>query len=144
MNAFCASENFDAFIASAPSPNRDPSAENSSQKRSSFRGTEQSRVRHPATISNSYILEHNIPESFIEIALANLGAGIYEGIAVGLQRRTERFETDGLIIAEDPGHKPLPVGARLVLRVLLNENRRFSTIYMCKVQTNTVVSQIAY
>ncbi|MBW6425239.1 hypothetical protein KX729_27800, partial [Rhizobium sp. XQZ8] len=40
MNAFWASENFDAFITSAPVPSREFNAENSSYERSSFWGSE--------------------------------------------------------------------------------------------------------
>jgi hypothetical protein len=42
MNAFCASENFDAFIVFRSSQPGDVSAENSSFERSSFQGSEQS------------------------------------------------------------------------------------------------------
>ncbi|PSM16464.1 hypothetical protein [Nitratireductor sp. StC3] len=41
MNAFCASENFDAFIVFRSSQPRDVTAENSSFERSSFQGSEQ-------------------------------------------------------------------------------------------------------
>ncbi|TNB46709.1 hypothetical protein FF124_17140 [Martelella lutilitoris] len=41
INAFWASENFDAFIASTPSPSRKNTAENSNSKRSSSQGAEQ-------------------------------------------------------------------------------------------------------
>ncbi|MEQ9493733.1 MAG: hypothetical protein RJP96_08970, partial [Algiphilus sp.] len=40
MNAFWASENFDAFISSAPLPSQENHAENSNSKRSSFLGAE--------------------------------------------------------------------------------------------------------
>ncbi|MGD0636277.1 MAG: hypothetical protein ABSA13_19075, partial [Beijerinckiaceae bacterium] len=43
INAFCASENFDAFIVSAP-PSQGILAENSSFKRSSFRGSDHRKV----------------------------------------------------------------------------------------------------
>jgi hypothetical protein len=41
MNAFCASENFDAFIAFRSSQPREIRTENSNSKRSSFRGADQ-------------------------------------------------------------------------------------------------------
>uniref|UniRef100_UPI0028A92732 hypothetical protein n=1 Tax=Paracoccus jeotgali TaxID=2065379 RepID=UPI0028A92732 len=41
MNAFCASENFDAFMSFRSSPSREIVAENSSFKRSSLRGSDQ-------------------------------------------------------------------------------------------------------
>ncbi|PSJ56630.1 hypothetical protein C7I85_24020 [Mesorhizobium soli] len=41
MNAFWASENFEAFIALRSSPNREITAENSNSERSSFRGSDQ-------------------------------------------------------------------------------------------------------
>ena len=47
-NAFCASENFDAFIVFLPA--RESDAENSSQKRSSFPGADQAHTV-PATPS---------------------------------------------------------------------------------------------
>jgi hypothetical protein len=46
MNAFWASENREAFIALSAPPSRGITAENSSQKRSSFAGSE-----HPQYIS---------------------------------------------------------------------------------------------
>jgi hypothetical protein len=45
MNAFCASENFDAFIVLRSSQPGDVTAENSSSERSSFRGSDQSRPK---------------------------------------------------------------------------------------------------
>ncbi|QKC73242.1 hypothetical protein EB815_32030 [Mesorhizobium loti] len=44
MNAFCASENFDAFIVFRSSPDREITAENSTFERSSFQGSEHSLV----------------------------------------------------------------------------------------------------
>jgi len=44
MNAFCASENLEAFIASAPSSSLENHAENSNQNRSSFKGSQQFNI----------------------------------------------------------------------------------------------------
>ncbi|TIN33738.1 MAG: hypothetical protein E5Y10_31780 [Mesorhizobium sp.] len=46
MNAFCASENFDAFIVFRSSQPRDVAAENSTFERSSFQGSEQFYSTH--------------------------------------------------------------------------------------------------
>jgi hypothetical protein len=44
MNAFCASENFDVFIAFRSSQPRKSGAENSNQKRSSLLGADQRKA----------------------------------------------------------------------------------------------------
>jgi hypothetical protein len=44
MNAFCASENFDAFIVFRSSQPGDATAEHSSFERSSFQGSEQTET----------------------------------------------------------------------------------------------------
>jgi len=44
MDAFCASENFDAFIVFRSSQPRDATAENSSFERSSLQGSEHAQI----------------------------------------------------------------------------------------------------
>lgn len=57
MNAFCASENLLAFIGFRSSPSQENVAENSSLKRSSFRGSDQLQIGEPIVCTGRLVTQ---------------------------------------------------------------------------------------
>ena len=92
-------------------------------------------AQRPVTVANCNIIDDELPDNITNIALANLDVDIYEGIAIGLRKLAERMVPGGILIAEDPGHTPHLVGARLALNDFLEQDTRFTPIYMESGQT---------
>ncbi|MEQ9490907.1 MAG: hypothetical protein RIM72_18165, partial [Alphaproteobacteria bacterium] len=64
MNAFWASENFDAFISSAPLPSQENHAENSNSKRSSFLGAEHQTQGLSSKLEGTRVSGHTVTCQF--------------------------------------------------------------------------------
>ena len=78
------------------------------------------------------IIEDPLPSEIGNIAVANIDVDLYEAVKVALFKIAPKILPGGIMIAEDPGHTPRLVGARLALDDFLNSelSKSFTPIYM--------------
>ena len=88
------------------------------------------------------VLQHNIitdplPEEIRSVALANIDVDMYEAVLAALTKVSTFIVKNGIIIAEDAGHTPALIGARLALQRFMDSEigSLFLPIYMESGQT---------
>ncbi|MEW5802906.1 MAG: TylF/MycF/NovP-related O-methyltransferase [bacterium] len=83
------------------------------------------------------IIEEQLPSAIRQIALANIDVDIYDAVKEALDKVSPRVIAGGIIIAEDAGHTPYLIGARLALKEFLEseQGQYFTPVYMQSGQT---------
>jgi len=83
------------------------------------------------------IIEDDLPKEIRSIAVANIDVDLYEAVKVGLEKVAPRILPGGIMIAEDAGHTPFLIGARLALSEFLetDSGKQFTPIYLQSGQT---------
>jgi hypothetical protein len=91
------------------------------------------------SVERCNILTDPLPEEVVSrgIAVANLDVDLHEAVLAGLRKVGPHVVPGGILIAEDPGHCPLLIGARLALEKFLREplGKQFTPIAMRSGQT---------
>lgn len=78
-----------------------------------------------------------LPAAITEIAVANIDVDLYEAVKAGLEKVAPLVVPGGILIAEDPGHSPALIGARVALDEFLESDlgAMFTPIVMESGQT---------
>ncbi len=88
-------------------------------------------------VHQSNIITDPLPNAVKSIAVANIDVDMFEAVLVALRRVAPLVVQGGVIVAEDAGHTPACIGARLALEDFLSEpdGHKFLPIYMESGQT---------
>jgi hypothetical protein len=83
-------------------------------------------------VIKSNIIDDQLPSEIKNIAVANIDVDLYEAVKAGLCKVAPKIIPGGIMIAEDPGHTPRLIGARLALEEFLNSeiSKSFTPLYM--------------
>lgn len=86
----------------------------------------------PVHVRRANVITDPFPEELGPIAAANIDVDMFEAVLIALERVAPLMAPGGIIIAEDPGHTPLLIGAQAALDMFLQrpEAEPFTPIYM--------------
>jgi len=96
-----------------------------------------SRFKTPWQLVRANVIADPLPDGVRQIAVCNIDVDMYEAVAAALAKVAPLIPVGGIIIAEDPGHTPLLIGAYAAVQEFLatEAGRAFVPVQLTSGQT---------